>query len=100
MARRHRHARASLIDLTDAIEISEVELGVNAMHVEIERDGYDVEVAGAFAVAKEGALDAVRAGEQAQFRRRHSGAAVVVRVQADDERVAVLDVAANPLDMI
>ena len=46
------------------------------------------------------AFDAVRAGEQAKFRRRHAGAAVVVRVQADDERIAVLDVPANPFDLI
>ena len=70
------------------------------MHVKVQRDGHDVEIAGALAVAEERAFDAVRAGEQAQFRRRHAGAAVVVRVQADDERVAVLDVPANPFDLV
>ena len=70
------------------------------MHVKIQRHGDDVQIARALAVAEQSSFDAIRAGEQAEFRRRHAGAAVVVRVQADDERVAVLDVAANPFDLV
>ena len=70
------------------------------MHVEIQRDGDEVQVAGAFAVAEEGALDAVGAGEQAEFGGGHAGAAVVVGVEADDQRIAVLDVPAHPFDLV
>src|ERR1035441_5494159 len=35
MTRRHRHAGAPLIDLADGVEIGEVELGIDAMHVEV-----------------------------------------------------------------
>ena len=100
LARRHGHAGAALIHFADGVEVGEIELRVDAVHVEVQRHGDDVEIAGALAVAEERAFDAVRAGQQAQLRGRHAGAAVVVRVQADDERVAVLDVAADPLDLV
>ena len=100
LAGRNRHAGAALIDFTHRVQIAEVELRVNAVHVEVQRHGDEVEVAGALAVAEERALDAVRAGEQAQFRGGGAGVAVVVRVQADDERVAIADVRAHPLDLV
>ena len=92
LARRNRHAGATLINVNDRIEIREIQFRINAVHVKIQRHGDDVQIAGAFAVAEQRAFDAIRAGEQAEFRRRHAGAAVIVRVQADDERVAVFDV--------
>ena len=61
----------------------------------------DVQVATrAFAAAEERAFHAVGTGEQAQLRGGHTGGAIVVRVEADDERVAVLDVAADPFDLV
>ena len=68
--------------------------------VKVQGDGDDIEIAGALAVAKKRAFDAVRACEQTEFRRRHAGVAVVVRMQADDERVAVFDVPADPFDLV
>ena len=53
---------------------------MNAVHVKIQRDGNDVQISGAFAVAKQSSLDAIRAREQAEFRRGDAGAAVIVRV--------------------
>src|SRR2546421_3929599 len=100
LARRHRHSGATFVNFEGGVKVGEVELRINAVHVEVQRDRYDVQVAGAFAVAEKRAFDAVGAGEQAQLRRRHAGATVVVRVQADDERIAVADVAANPLDLV
>ncbi len=73
-------------------------VGVDALGEEVHRQGHDVDVAGPLAVAEEGALDAVRAGQHGQLRRGHGGAAVVVRVQAQHDAVAVLDGAAEPLD--
>ena len=63
-----------------------------------ERD--EADVAGALAVAEEAALDAVGAGEVAELGRRDAGAAVVVRVQADDDRLAPVEVADHPLDRV
>src|SRR5207249_1997677 len=62
--------------------------------------GDDVEIAGALAVAEEGAFDAVRAGEQPEFSRGDAGAAIIVCVQANDERTAILNVPADPFDLV
>ena len=61
---------------------------MDAVRVEVQGDGDDVEVAGALAVAEERALDAVGAGQQAELGGGDAGAAVVVRVQRDDGAVA------------
>ena len=82
------------------VDVADVELRVDALAEQVHGQVDDVDVAGALAVAEQRALDPVGAGEQAQFRRRHSRAAVVVRVQADKERVAVPDVSAKPLDLV
>ena len=60
----------------------------------------DVHVAGAFAVAEQGAFHPLAAGQQAQLGGRHPGAAVVVGVQAEDDAVAALHAAQEPLDLV
>jgi hypothetical protein len=62
--------------------------------------GDEVDVAGAFAVAEEAAFDAVGAGHQAEFGGGDGRAAVVVRVEADDDAVAAGKVAVHPLDLV
>ena len=70
------------------------------MHVQIQRNRHDVQVAGTFAIAEDRAFDPVGAGQQAQLRGRDPGAAVVMGVQTDDEGIAVSDVPANPFDLV
>ena len=82
------------------IEIREIQFRINAVHVEIQRHRDDVQIARALAIAEQRAFHAIRAREQAEFRRRHARAAVIVRVQADDERFAIFEVAAHPLDLV
>jgi hypothetical protein len=100
LARRHLHARAALVDIADGVDVAEIEPGVDAVRVEVQRDRDDVEVAGALAVAEERALDAVGAGEQAELGGGDAGAAVVVRVQRDEREVAPREVRAHPLDLV
>jgi hypothetical protein len=57
-------------------------------------------IAGALAVAEERALDAVGAGHVAQLGGGHAGAAVVVRVQADDVPLGMFLVRDEPLDHV
>ena len=83
-----------------AIQIAKVELGIDALRVEIQRNGYDVEIAGALAVAKKRAFDAVCAGHQAEFGGRDACAAVIVCVQRDDRGVALSQIAAEPFDLV
>ncbi len=96
----HGHAGATLVHLADGIQIGEVQLRIDSMHVQVQRHRHQVKIARAFAIAEKRAFDAVRSGQQPQFSRRHPCKPIVVRVQADDERLAVFDVPANPFDLI
>ena len=61
---------------------------MHALGVQVQRQGHQVDIAGAFPIAEQAALDAVRPGQYRQFRRRDRRAAVIVGVDADDERLA------------
>ena len=80
------------------LDVAEVEGRVDALGEEVHGQRHDVDVAGPLAVAEQGALDPVGPGQHGQLGRRHRGAAVVVRVQAQHDRVTVLDGAPEPLD--
>ena len=60
-ALRHVHLGAALVNLADMIDMREIEHRVNALSVHIQRDGDDIEVACAFAVAEQRAPDPVGA---------------------------------------
>ncbi len=100
LAGRDFETGAALVDIADAVDVGEVETGMNAVRVEIQCDGDDVEVARAFPVAEECALDAVGAREQGEFGGGDTGAAVVVGVQGDECEVAARQVGGHPLDLI
>ena len=78
----------------------EVDLRVDALAEQVHAQGHQVDVAGALAVAEQAALDAVGAGQVAQLGGRDAGAAVVVRVQRHDDRLAPFEVADHPLDRV
>ena len=100
MAVMHAHAGHALVDLADRAEVAEVEVRVDAVREHVQRDGDDVEVARALAVAEERAFHAVRSSHQAELGGGDAGAAVVVRVQGDDGHLAVTEMAAEPLDLV
>ena len=100
LAGRYFEAGAALVDIADAVDVGEVETGMNAVRVEVQCDGDDVEVARAFPVAEECALDAVGASEQGEFGGGDAGTAVVVGVQGDEREVAAGEVGGHPLDLI
>ena len=52
MAVGHRHTSDPLIDGANLVQLTEIKLRVDALCVEVEGYGHDVEVASAFAVAK------------------------------------------------
>jgi hypothetical protein len=96
----HRHLVALFDDLAHAVDVGEVQLRVDALGVEVQRQGHQVDVTGALAVAEQAAFDAVGAGHQAQLGGGDAGATVVVGVQADDHAVAAADIAAEPFDLV
>ena len=100
MALVDRQLVAVLGDLADLGDVGEVDHGIDALGVEVQAQGDQVDVAGALAVAEQRALDAVGAGHDAELGGGHAGAAVVVRMQAEDHRLAVLDGAVEPLDLV
>ena len=70
------------------------------LRVHIVSHGQNVHIAGALAVSEERSLDAVRARKQRELGRRNAGAAVVVRVDADHNRIAILKVTHHPLNLV
>ena len=97
--RDQRHEQVA-VRRENRVEVGEIQLRIDALHVQVQRHRDEVHVPGAFAVAEKRAFHSVGAGQQPQLGGRHAGAAVVVRVQADHQRVAVPDVAAHPLDLV
>src|SRR4029078_10669754 len=79
---------ALLDDPPRLVELGQVERGVDALAEEIHGEGDQVDVARPLPVSEEPALHPLGAGHQAELRRRDGGAAVVVRVDREDRRVA------------
>ena len=73
----------------DLVDVAEVEGRVDALGEQVHGQGDHVDVAGALPVAEQGALHPVGAGQHGQLGGGHRRAAVVVGVQAEDDRVAV-----------
>ena len=100
MARVDRQLGAHDGDVAHLVDVRQVEPGIDALREQVERQRDQVDVAGALAVAEQRALDALAAGHQRELGRRHGRAAVVVRVQADDDALAPRDPAAERLDHV
>ena len=100
MARVHRQLVAVLDQLAHRVDVREVQARVHALRVQVHRQRDQVDVAGALAVTEQAALDAIGAGHHRQLGGGNGGAAVIVRVDADDERLAVVQVTAHPLDLV
>ena len=67
---------------TGRVDVAEVEVGVDALAEQVQRQRDDVDVAGALAVAEQRALDAVGARHHGELGGGDGGAAVVVRDEA------------------
>ncbi len=94
----HRQLVAVLHGAADFVDVGEVDHRVDALDEHVQAQGHQVHVAGPLAVAEQAAFDPVRAGQVAQLGGRDAGAAVVVRVQGQDDALPRVQVAAHPLD--
>jgi hypothetical protein len=80
------------------VDVAEVEGGIDALGEQVHGQGHHVDISRSLAVPEQRALHPVGPGQHGQLGRGHRGAAVVVGVQAEDDRVAVPDGPAEPLD--
>ena len=96
----HLQLVAVLDGLADTVNVREINLRVNALGIQVQAQGHQVDVTGALAVTEQAALDAVRASQVAQLGGGHAGAAVVVRVQRENDVLAVVQVAVHPLHRV
>ncbi len=95
-----RQLVAVLGDASSVVDVAEVEAGVDALAVQVERQRDDVDVAGPLAVAEERALDPVGAGHHAELGSGDTGAPVVVGVQREDDRIPAVEIGVHPLDHV
>ena len=100
MAFGYRQLVAVLDGAPDLVDVGEVDLRVDAAGEQVQPQRDDADVAGALTVAEQAALDPVSAGLVAQFGCRNSCSAVVVRVQAQDDRIARVQMPVHPLDRV
>ena len=65
----------------DLVDVGDRQARVDALAEQVQRQGHDVDIAGALAVAEQRALDPLGAGHHAELGGGDAGAAVVVRMQ-------------------
>ena len=82
------------------VDVGKVQPGVDALGVEVERHGHDVQVAAALAVAEQAALHPLRTGQHGQLGSGHAGAPVVVRMDRQHHVLARAQVPVHPLDLV
>src|SRR3546814_4840792 len=91
MARMHRQLIAVFDDLADRVDVGKIELRSYALRIQIQRQIDDVKIAGALAIAEQRAFDAIGAGHQRKLAGGSAGAAIVVRMHRQDDRIALGD---------
>ena len=94
------HLGALLAHFHDLIDILKVQLGIDTLGEHVVGDCQDIDITGPLAVAKKRTLDALRAREKRELRRRDAASPVIVRVYAQDDAVPVFEMTAHPLDLV
>ena len=73
------------VDVDQLVDVRKIKFGIDALREQVHGQSDDIGIAGSLAVAEQSALDPVGAGQHAQFGRCDSCAAVIVRMQADQD---------------
>ncbi len=95
-----RHFVGIFVDGLDALDIGAIQFRVHALSIHVQRQRHHVHIARALAIAKQRAFDTVGTRHQAEFGGGNARAAVIVRMQRDDDIFAVVDIAAHPFDLV
>ena len=100
VARVHGQLGAVLDHRAHAVDVRKIQPRRHALRIQIHRQGEQVHIAGALAMAKQTALHPLGAGHHRQLGRRHRRATVVVRVHAENQAVAARQMAVHPFDLV
>ena len=96
----HRDLVAIFHGLDDPVDVREIEPRIDTLRVHVQRDRHETAIAGPLAISKQATFDPISARHQAEFRRGHAGAAIVMRMQRDDRRFAIGQVPGEILDLV
>ena len=96
----HVHFSTFFVNLFNFQNVGEVKLRINALRKHVQRNGNKVKVAGALAVTEQRAFNAFCARHHGKLCRRHRRAAVIMRVDADNRRLAVMQVFAEVFNLV
>ena len=86
------HARHPFVRVDELGHVGKIKLRVDAQSKHIHSHGDDIDVARPLAVAEQRPFDAVRPGQEGHFRVGYARAAVVMRMDGQDDVVAVFQV--------
>ncbi len=93
------HPRHPFIHFDDFRHIREIDARIDTHGIHVHADGNDIDIARPFAVAKERPFDAVGAGQQSHFGIGNARSPVVVRVQRQNDVIAVLQIPGHVGDL-
>ena len=82
------------------IDVGEIEPRVDALRIQVKREAHQIDIAGALAIAKQRALDALRPCHDGKLRGRDRSAAIIMGMHADDLAIPPGDITAKPLDLV
>ena len=94
------HLGAALIHLFDLVDVGEIQFGVYALDVHIHGQSDHIHVSGTLAIAEEGGLDALGAGQHAHLSGGHTLATVIVGMEGDDGAVTAGKLGDEVLDLV
>ncbi len=100
VARVHGQLVAVFDAAADFVDVGEVQARMDALGVQVQRQGDQVHVAGALAVAEQAAFDAVGAGHDGEFGGGHGRTPVIVGMDAEDDLVALRQMGVHPFDLV
>ncbi len=89
----HRKLVAVLDTAADLVDVAEVDFGVDALGEQVQPEGHQTDIAGAFAVAEQAPLDPVSPGHDPELGGRDRAATVIVRMQGQHDAVPPSQVA-------
>ena len=81
-------------------DILQIQLRIDTLGEHVVSHCQNIDISGSLAVAQKGSFHALRACKKGQLCSCHAASSVIVRVNAENNAVSVLEMAAHPLDLV